>query len=140
MRIGQSLNWATGTMGGAGRTVLASGAVMTISGSNAKYLSRVLEVQGTADYTGSNLTFGASENAPGTIRTATTGIFNAVGDGDFGVHWGGVHKIENEGTFIRSGAGTTTVSGGIAFNNSGVVEVQAGTLQVAECREYRELT
>ncbi|MFN9917510.1 MAG: hypothetical protein ACK53L_33300, partial [Pirellulaceae bacterium] len=52
-----------------------------------------------------------------------------IGEGDLTVNGSGSHAIHNAGSLIRSGDGTTTV--GIAFNNSGSLEVQQGTLQVS---------
>ena len=126
-----ALTWSGGTMSGTGKTVVSLGATLTLSSTNYKDLSRVLEVQGVADYTGSNLRFGVSQDSPGTIHTTTSGVFNAIGEGDFGIIWGAAHAIVNEGAFTRSGTGTTTVHSGITFTSSDTAEVKEGTLQLA---------
>jgi hypothetical protein len=128
-----TLSWSGGNMAaGTGKTSLASTAVGTISGSGNKWLSRTLENAGTLDYNGSNLLFGFGAAEAGVLDNLGTGIFTADGDGDFGVANAGAHAITNGGTFNRIGAGTTSVASGITFTTSNSVDVQAGTLDIAD--------
>jgi RNase P/RNase MRP subunit POP5 len=128
--IDEAFTWTAGSMTGGGLVVVGPEATFTASGGGTKDLSRVLEVQGTLDYTGTNFRFGPT-TTPGVVHIVSGATFNTVGEGDFGYYYSGAHEILNEGTFIRSGAGTTTVGSSIAFNTSGTVEVQAGTLQLS---------
>jgi hypothetical protein len=130
LTLTDAMLWTAGSMTGGGLVVVGPGAAFTASGGGTKDLSRVLEVQGTLEYTGSNFRFGPTGD-PGIVHILPGAAFNAVGDGDFGVYNQGAHEIRNEGTFIRSGTGTTTVHSGIVFNSSGTVEVQEGTLQLS---------
>jgi len=124
--------WSDGRMyTPAGKTVIASGATLNVNGATAKYLARILENAGTINYDGSNWAFLNQSGSIGTVNNLIGGVFNAIGEGDFGTSGPSAnHTINNSGTFIRSGEGVTTVSG-IPFNNNGSIDVQGGLLQLA---------
>jgi hypothetical protein len=115
--------WGGGVESGTGKTVIAVGATGTLSGSNAKFLSRTLQNQGTLNYTGSGLTFGIG-NATGTLNNQSA--MTVSGSGNFSFQAGSGHLISNSGTFTRTGSGATTIDSGIAFTNSGTVTVSSG--------------
>jgi hypothetical protein len=121
-------SWTAGTMQGAGTTALAMGASGTILGTDFKSLGRTLANAGTLYYTGTNFLFGPASGAVGVI--SNTGTFDAVGGGAFGIIVSGAHAFNNTGTFNRSGPGSTTTFSGVAFNNSGTVNVTEGTLSL----------
>ena len=98
----------------------------TISGSGAKFLSRTLQNAGSIDYTGSNLSFGFGVAQAGVIDNLSGAVFSANTAGDLNVSNVGTHAINNAGTFNRSGTGATSV--GVPFNNTGSVNVTAGSL------------
>jgi len=78
----------------------------------------VLEIEGTADYTGTNLRFGAVADQTGTIHTTTTGTFNAIGDGNFSTLWAVATRSSMRGPSpaqARNDHGRCN----IAFNSSG---------------------
>ena len=78
-----------------------------------------------------------------TLNNSAGGIYNLAGDGGFNngsfYNWNqggysydgyGTGVVNNAGTFLKSaGSGTSTIAGNIAFNNTGTVEVDSGTLQ-----------
>jgi hypothetical protein len=81
-----------------------------------------LDTNGTTTWTGN-----------GTIYADNSSVINNSGtwqDQNAGsaaiYNFGGTDVFNNTGTYQKTGAGTTTI--GIAFNNTGLVNVQAGTL------------
>lgn len=120
------MNWTGGTMSGTGRTVIPPGATLIISTGATVTLSggRVLENGGTTLWTAGN--FGVSgaviTNRPGALFEARTaaGLNYTSNPGS---------RFDNAGTFRKSvNAGTTTVFGGMAFNNYNVVDIRSGIL------------
>jgi hypothetical protein len=119
------MNWTSGTLGGSGRTIIASGATLNISNSSAVTLStHTLDNAGTILWTGTHISLNAAviTNRPGALfhaqnAAALTYIVTAG------------NRFDNAGTFRKSGnPGTTSVGGNLAFNNYGTVDVQSGTL------------
>jgi hypothetical protein len=85
----------------------------------------MIENYGTIDYTGQFLYFGPPDWGIGQIRNV--GNFNIIGEGDFSVWYAGAHTFDNEGSFTHSGSGTTLITSGLTFDNSGTVHIQGGT-------------
>src|SRR6185369_7181811 len=76
---------------------------------------------------------GTINSQAGTINNRSGGIFNATVSNVMQGLPGGANAFNNEGTFNRSGTGTTTFqtsTTAVSFNNlsTGVVNVTAGTL------------
>jgi hypothetical protein len=122
------LNWTGGSMNGSGRTVIVPGAVLNINNAGTVTLSgRTLENAGTGTWTGSQSIFLASAvltNRPGALFEVHNAIPFALSSG--------VNRIDNAGTFRKSTSnGTTSINGGITFNNYSTVQVQTGTLALA---------
>src|SRR5262249_25262872 len=98
----------------------------TLSGSDYKYLDgRTLDNSGSAVWTGSGLIYtyngAAWNNLPGSTldpRSDTSFYFSGIG---------GLAPFNNQGTFRKS-AGTGSTSICVAFNNSGSLDVQSGTV------------
>ncbi len=131
LTIASNLTWASGIMAGSGRTVLASSAVAAFSTGGTKGLNRTLENSGTANYSGTGLTFGYTAPAAGVINNRPGGVFNITGDGDLNQSSAAAHAFNNAGSFHKSGAGTVTDLSAVAFNNSGTAQVEAGTLNLS---------
>ncbi len=130
LTVTDSFEWVSGTLGtGGGKLILAATATMTATGGSGKFIDRILENSGTIAYTGSNLMFNRQENANGRIENLAGGVFIADGDGDIGHNYGGTNAINNAGTFVRRGAGTTTINT-LPLHNTGTVRVEAGTLDL----------
>src|SRR5207244_856667 len=65
-----------------------------------------------------------------TISNASTGTFDAQSDAQVVLGFLGAATFSNAGTFKKSaGAGTTNIGFGV-FNNTGLVQVQSGTLRL----------
>lgn len=93
----------------------------TFSGSGTKILSRSLINTGTINWTGGQIYLGGIDNVAGATFSDQDGprldpVNNSV--------------FNNEGIFQKTGSSSTTVTCG--FNNQGIVEVAAGTLDM-EC-------
>src|SRR6185503_2124557 len=87
-----------------------------------------IENSGTVNYTGSGLRFG-EQNVLTLFNNLAGGVVNVPDDGDFTINFGGAHAFNNAGRFNKSGIGTTTTFNGVDFNNTGVVNFSAGTLE-----------
>src|SRR5207244_1698547 len=133
LTISSSMTWSGGRYFGPGKLIISPTATLDISGGDSKGLNGTLEVAGTATYSGQSFLYGWSSQTPGaSIHVLAGGSFAVTGEGDF-QDWASVggHSFINEGTFTKSGVGTTTqFTNGVAFNNSGTVKLQEGTLQL----------
>jgi hypothetical protein len=132
-----ALNWSGGNMVGPGRTIIASGATATFSGINTKGLTRTIDNFGTVNYTGSGLRFG-EQNVVTLFNNLPGGVVNVTEDGDFNVNFGGAHAFNNDGTFNKSGVGSSTSFSGVAFNNRATVNFTAGTLTLFSWRHEQQ--
>ena len=125
--VGSVMNWLEGTMTGGGSTLIAPGATLNIPGSDTVYLlSRTLENGGTILWTGP-----ANIYAEDTVITNRVGaLFDAQNAASIYLVSGGPSRIDNAGTFLKSGAGVTYVGAGsaVAFNNYNSVSIQNGIL------------
>jgi hypothetical protein len=123
---GATLNWSAGTISGA--LTVASNGVLNIAGLNVpgstdKTLYAQLTNYGTVVWTGGQiLGYGSSGaaiyNQPGALWDAQC---------DLGIYYGDV-VFANQG-ILRKSVGTGTTIIGVAFNNTGTVEVQTGTMR-----------
>ncbi|OBQ37069.1 MAG: hypothetical protein AN485_10105, partial [Anabaena sp. MDT14b] len=123
LTISNKLNWSGGTLSGTGKKTI-SGALNL---SNDLTLSTTtLETTGTTIWTGN----GALSTSNGAIwNNTSTGTIDLQSDADL---YGNQSTFNNAGTFIKSN-GTTTNQSYIDgfFNNTGIVQVKAGTLSLA---------
>ncbi len=121
LTINGGASWTGGEMTGTGRTVVGAAATLAINGTT-KFLSRTVEVDGTASWTAGSIFFsdGAIQNDGSfTVSAAVTANFN-----------GGTDAFTNNGTFTKSGAVTSFFNAGVAFFNTGTLNVNAGTLEL----------
>ena len=125
-----TVNWIDGGFTGSGDTIIAPGAHLNISGSSDKgYRNHTIVNEGTTTWTGTGDLLAYFASGPSVFNNE--GLFDAQNDdrSSMGVAGGGGHTLNNSGTFRKSNStGTTFVSW--AFNNTGTVEVQAGTLSI----------
>ncbi|WP_148071883.1 beta strand repeat-containing protein [Bythopirellula goksoeyrii] len=120
------LTWTRGTMTGAGITNANGG--LDLSGSNSKTLNgRVLNNAGAATWTAGQVLTGNGA----VFNNQLGATFDTNFDGEILNGFGGApSQINNSGTFTKSsGAGATRIH--IAFNNTGAVNVQSGTLSLS---------
>ena len=123
--VNKVMNWPSGTMGGSGRTIVVTGAVLTIANPSSIVLSaRTLENGGTALWTGAGnigLLNGIITNRAGAVfHVQNAAILASAGGGP---------RFDNAGTFRKSAnTGTTTIFSGVNFNNYGTVDIRTGIL------------
>jgi hypothetical protein len=119
-------------MRGTGKTIMPSFSTLNISGdgaSNRKFLQRTLLINRSASTTwtgtGALVFDGGTLNHAGSMTVnSSAGNVVAQGDNNNGI-------FNNDGTVTKIGAGTASInfnSAAVAFNNTGTVDVQAGTL------------
>jgi hypothetical protein len=128
------MNWTGGIMTGTGTTIISSSgnpnaATLNINATTVN-LNRTLENDGSANWTA-----GTIKASNGIINNNGTFTANSTGTlACFSVT--GTNVFNNSGTFVQQGAGVTLfyVSGlgsMMTFNNTGTVDVSAGTLQLS---------
>jgi hypothetical protein len=124
LTINHSMSWSGGTMSGAGRTVIAPAATLSLASASSIGLQRTLENAGMVAWTGSGtigLLNGVITNLAGAVFEASSAARLAYS--------GGSCRFDNSGTFRKLGAGgTTTIDAGLPFNNAGTVDIQSGIL------------
>jgi hypothetical protein len=125
LTVDSSLLWTGGTMSGSGSTeVLGAGEVGGGSPFGPTLSGRTLDNFGTFTVDGgSNLLF--ASNA--TLNNQPGGTLVLQGAANLGNFFGSSGKLNNAGTLTHPGSGTTAAVD-IAFDNTGAVDVQAGTL------------
>jgi hypothetical protein len=130
LNVGGLLTWAGGFMTGSGTTNAQGG--LQLAGGSPKELDRTLNNAALATWTDSGpINMGSG----GVFNNLATATFEAQNDQAFTTIGGGAMPVfNNAGTFrkVQSG-GTTIISGSaspLAFNNTGTVDVQTGTLRL----------
>lgn len=128
MFVDREFEWSGGTIGGTGTLEFGPECVTTIVGSGAKVLERqTINNRGIVTWTG-----------PGNIEASNNATWNNFADSTFDVKTDAAltGTLENTptwnndaGSTFKKSAGTGTTSIGINFNNSGLVDLQAGTTQ-----------
>ena len=123
--------WTGGTISGAAATTFTND--VAISGPNLKTLvgGRTLNLNGTTTWSGNTAN---NNNAIRFWNGATinnNGTFNdANAFASFIEHnVGGPHNFNNNGTYNKQSNTVTTVDLGVVFNNSGTLNVNAGTMR-----------
>ena len=118
--------WSGGSMDGAGQFTIPSGGTLTVpeTASTPQLTGKTLRLEGDTVLAGGQVRL----RDGGTIDNL--GVFDIQGDGNV-TPFSGSNTINNAGTFRKSaGEGTSSVGNGIAFNNTGTVEVLSGTLRI----------
>jgi len=127
--VSNTFNWSGGTMGAGARTVIAAGATANLTTTIVKGVNRTIDNSGTINYSGNSLLFG-SGGLVGVINNLPGGVFTASGEADFLLSSGDANVVNNSGIFNKDGGGATTLSG-VSFNNSNLVNVSSGTLDLS---------
>jgi hypothetical protein len=128
LAVSGAVNWTNGgSLAGGASLTLASNGVLNIGGSTALNLNGVLTNAGTVNWAGTgNLQLSrASGNGNGGIVNLVGGLFNVQNDQTIATIYGDEY-FNNAGTFRKSAGTNTTVN--VIFNNSGVVDVESGTV------------
>src|SRR5262245_5484713 len=114
--------WTGGTQTGTGRTVNAGTASLS-GGFFSRLDGRTVDNQGTATITNNSITF--ANNA--VWNNLAGSVFVLTGTGSIGNFFPGpLAGFNNAGLVRKTGAGASSI--GIAFNSTGTVDVQAGSL------------
>jgi hypothetical protein len=128
LTITNAFTWTGGTQSGTGSTTLASAATLTLSGTGTRTLDqRTMNLAGTTNWTDGGTLSLASGAA---LVNQSTGSFTNQDDSNKSITGSG--SFTNAGTLNQAGAGTWSVAAGISFSTGGTVNVQGGTLNVAE--------
>jgi hypothetical protein len=122
------LNWTNGTMTGGGTTVAAGGlTVDTTSFGNPNLSGRTLDNVQSASFLGS-ATFSVSNG--GTLDNQAGATFTIQGNGLMAPgFFQSPGNVRNERSFVMAGGGTANLS--VNFTNTGIVDVQSGTLDLS---------
>ena len=131
LSISGSSNWTAGSFSGAGATSFAQ--ALAISGAATKVLvgGRVLNLGGTTTWSGNTA---ANNNAirfwNGAAINNTGTFVDANAFASFIEHnTGSPHNFNNSGIYNKQSNTVTTVDIGVAFNNSGTLNINAGTFR-----------
>jgi hypothetical protein len=126
LTVSGKLNWSGGTLSGTGKKTVTG--ILNLSG-NQSLNGTTLETTGTTIWTG-NGTLSTSNAA--IWNNTSTGTIDLQSDADFSYNTGTKTTFNNAGTFTKSN-GTTTDESYISgfFNNTGTVQVKAGTLNLS---------
>jgi hypothetical protein len=125
--------WNSGTMSGTGATTFNGNATITANGNIQNLVGgRTLNIVGTLTFSGNNGDFRPGSSAT-TINIFGVWLDQTTGTTGIGNPFGGSADqatIRNTGTFRKTGSATTNIAS--VFNNisPGVVDVQAGTLNL----------
>jgi hypothetical protein len=127
--VSSGFDWSGGTLAAGGQLIIPAGATATIDG-NSHTLRRTYRNNGTTTWTESDLLMvnGTVQNNGAFIANSDLGLISG-GNGS-----GSVNTFANAGSFIKQGSGTArfdTLLGSVAFNNTGSVQVQSGSLTFA---------
>ena len=123
LTVNGTLNWASGTISGAGATTIGSGGALIING-GVSLTTRTLINGGHTSWDSGNLT--ASSGA--VITNLAGAIFDINFDGRLNV--GTAPATFNNAGSLRKTAGIASANLIIPVNNSGTADVQSGTLSL----------
>ena len=129
-----AVTWTGGALSGAASTTF-NNAVTTISGANTKVIGggRVLNLTGTTTWTGNTANNNNAIQFAGGGTLNNNGTFNDANAFDSFVEHsvGGPHNFNSLGVYNKQSNTITTFDIGIAFNNTGTVNLNAGILRPA---------
>jgi subtilase family serine protease len=123
--VTDSFTWLIGAMTGTGTTIIQPTATMNLAPSNGaqRTLSRTLDLQTSGTLSGSGTIFlgsgGLLRVEPGTTLTVDGPVNVSIASGS--------PSIVIDGTLVKTGTGSLTVSG-VQTKNQGLVEVQSGSV------------
>lgn len=126
---GQNLRWIGGNFNSAGTTTIPTGSAFEIAVAvEADMNTRTLVNNGTINRTGGTLRGGGAS----VITNQGLWMDSVAADSAINSAYGGSMPFNNEaaGTFRKDSSSQTFFNGNARLNNAGLVDVQAGTLQV----------
>jgi hypothetical protein len=121
--LGDGFKWLSGEMDNSGTTTIGPLATMTVEGYGKNLNGRTLNNQGRIDWNGSvvNMDNGAVLNNGGTFDVKNDGAVLSRSANPAGT-------VNNTGTFLKSAGSGFSFIDHVAFNNSGTVQIDSGTL------------
>ena len=127
LTVPDTLNWNSGQMTDTGTTVLPSGSTLEF-GNSAQRLSRTLDHAGVANYDS-----GLFILDEGTFNNNVGGVFNASRSNGVisASDTGQTNTFNNAGSFNKPGTSNFSIPSAVAYNNSGQVNVEGGTLTIS---------
>lgn len=124
-----SVDWIDGNLTGAGTTRLL-GDVSFATGARNLRNGQTLEILGTVTQTGTG-----SLNTGGGARVLNLGSWVDAANGNVGLgNFGGgaSSRFDNVGSFTKTSAFVTEIGSGLNLHNTGLLDVQAGTLRLSD--------
>ncbi|WP_428504011.1 PEP-CTERM sorting domain-containing protein [Roseateles sp.] len=129
LRIAGSVDWHESTLRGSGSTRM-DGTVMLIGDRSRGVLGgQTVELTGTTRQIG---TGGFSIGQGARVRNLGTWLDEAPGNVSIGNFNGGAAgSFDNVGTFTKTSAFVTNIGNGLVLNNTGAINIKAGTLRIS---------
>ena len=128
--VSGSFAWLGGTLNSGSTLTIATNGILNISGSSPLNLYGMLTNAGTVNWsgTGNLAVYNGAYGYTGGIVNLAGALFNVQNDQTIQVtdYNGAVAYFNNAGTFLKSAGANTTIN--VAFNNTGLVNVESGTL------------
>ncbi len=121
------ITWGAGTLTGAGGITIAASGKLALTTTGSHILSRTITNNGQLHFLNGQLTLAGvtiNNNAAGTLAVLATATVSVSA---------GINTINNAGLFKKMGGGVLTLDsalGGVRMNNTGVVDVRNGTLNL----------
>ncbi|MCV2360674.1 PEP-CTERM sorting domain-containing protein [Paucibacter sp. TC2R-5] len=129
LRIAGSVDWHESTLRGSGSTRM-DGTVMLVGDRSRGVLGgQTVELAGTTRQVG---TGGFSIGQGAVLRNLGTWLDEATGNVGLGNFNGGATgRFDNVGTFTKTSAVVTEIGNGLPLNNTGTINIKAGTLRIS---------
>ncbi|WIV97611.1 beta strand repeat-containing protein [Kinneretia aquatilis] len=130
LRIAGRVDWSESTLRGSGSTRM-DGTVMLIGDRSRGVLGgQTVELTGTTRQAG---TGGLSIGQGARVRNLGTWLDDAPGRVSIGNFNGGAAgQFDNVGTFIKTSTFVTEIGNGLVLNNTGTININAGTLRISD--------
>lgn len=127
LTISRAMQWISGTMTGGGTTIIPAGSTLTLSTDNGKNLgSRGLQNSGTMTVQNNG-----NLNLASAADITNNSLLDIAGDASINYVGGFGCTFSNLGTIRKSAGSGITQIGGVPLINSGAIQVQTGTLRLA---------
>lgn len=130
LQIKGSVDWSESTVRGSGSTRMDGPVMLTGDRSRGVLGGQTVELTGTTTQVG---TGGLSIGQGARLRNLGTWLDAAPGNVTIGNFNGGAAgRFDNEGIFTKTSAFVTDIGNGLNFNNTGTLDIQAGTLRLSD--------
>ncbi|MCS7466898.1 hypothetical protein NZK35_09600 [Stieleria sp. ICT_E10.1] len=131
LTVNGELDWWIGTMDGSGKTIVNG--QLTIAERNpfrqVSRLQRVLENNGEGLITSNDFVLGRQSSSGGTLRNLPGATLTIEGDAFIGAEGSEPNLVDNQGTVIRLGSGTSRIDADL--QNNGMAILDGGSLALS---------